>query len=164
MTEAAKKSAAKRNPSLEKKSAARVAAVQCLYTQSFHDTQASYAKQVDLLKNRLKNNQSEQKLVVGKAVEPNYALVETILEGVTSNNGEINRRMDSILSEQWTRERMSPVLVAILQCAIYELFFGKEINSSIVLDEYSRITRLFFSEGEIDFVYGALSSLIQRYS
>ena len=160
MAEAAKKPA---NPSLQKKSAARVAAVQCLYTQSFQDPQQTIAKQLKLLKERLHNNEGEQKLVVGRAVEPNYNLLESLLTGIADNSEEINHRLQSSLKEEWAKERMSPVLVAIMQCAIYELFFGKEIVPKIVIDEYCRITRMFFADAEVDFVYGALSALVQRY-
>lgn len=151
------------NVSLQKKSAARVAAVQCLYTQSFHDKPLTVVRQVEILKMRLHNKPKEQKLVVGKAIEPNYKLVETLLTGITDNEEEIRHRMEGALSHEWKRERMSPVLIAILQCAIYELFFGKEIHTGVVLDEYTKLTRSFFSHSEADFMYGALSSLIQQY-
>ncbi len=151
------------NPSLQKKSAARIATVQCLYTQTFHDTVPSTAQQVDRLKNRLKHNEGEQKLVVGRAIEPNYKMVEDLLEGIANNIDEINTRLNSVLSSEWKRERMSPVLIAILQCGIYELFFGKEVKPNIIMDEYSRITRSFFSDAEVGFVYGAFATLNQQY-
>lgn len=151
------------NASLQKKSAARMAAVQSLYTLSFHDTRPSIAKQIASLKERLHNNQGEQKLLVGKAVEPNYKLVETLLTGIEDNADEINHRIDGVFSGDWTRDRTSPILIAILQCSVYELFFSKEINPKIILDEYSRLTRHFFGDAEVDFVYGALASLVQQY-
>jgi transcription antitermination factor NusB len=163
MPESAKKTTAPANPSLQKKSAARVAAVQCLYTQSFHERKQSPEKQVEILKARLKNNENEQKLVVGKSIEPNYKLVESLLAGIDENLDEVNHRLQGTISEKWSQERMSPVLVAILQCAIYELFFGKEISTKIVIDEYTKLSRMFFSDAEVDFVYGALSALVQRY-
>lgn len=151
------------NTSLQKRTAARIAAIQCIYTRSFHDIKLVPAKQVEILKERLHNNKQEQELVVGMRLEPNYKFVESLLDGVESEIDEINHRIDSVLSVQWKRERMSQVLVAILQCAVYELFFGALTKPKIIIDEYVKITRGFFSDAEVDFVYGMLNSLVQRY-
>jgi N utilization substance protein B len=72
--------------------------------------------------------------------------------------------MQEVLSEQWKRERMSPVLVAILQCGIFEMFFAREISPKIVIDEYARLTRHFFEEPEVHFVHAALSKLARKYT
>ena len=78
------------------------------------------------LKERLKNNTGEQKLTLGMMLEPNYPLVSAILEGTLKWQEEIDKRIAGILSKEWTRERMSPILIAILQCSIFELFFYKD--------------------------------------
>lgn len=148
------------NPSLEKKSAARTAAVQCLYTNALSGKTATPEAQAASLKARLKDNREEQKLIVGAPLEPNYKLLEAILTGVAERREEIDARLDSALSADWKRERMSPVLLAILQCAIYELFFGKEVAPKIIIDEYTRLTRRFFDEAESNFVFAALNTLV----
>src|SRR4051812_11624665 len=125
------------NPSLQKKTAARTAAVQCLYTLALSGDKMSPAQQLRLLKKQLLNNRDEQKLRVGVAMEPNYKLVEMLLEGVEQWSTTIDSRLNEVLSAEWKRERMSPLLVAILQCGIFEMFFAKEISPKIVIDEYS---------------------------
>lgn len=151
------------NPSLKQRSAARMAAVQCLYTLSVGGEQLSPAQQVQILKKQLANNKPEQKLRVGDSVEPNYKLVENILDGIEKRGVEINARLENTLNDNWKRERMSPLLLAILQCGIFELFFDKEIAAKIVIDEYTRLTRYFFADAEVDFVHAALSKLARQY-
>jgi transcription antitermination protein NusB len=151
------------NPSLQKKSAARMAAVQCLYQKSVTKEPYTPAQQVEILKAQLKDNRDEQKMMVGGALEPNYTLVEKLLTGVTSEEQEINLRLDGTLKAEWKRERLSPLLAAILQCAIYEMFFGKEISAKIIIDEYTRLARRFFADKEVDFVHAALSKLAEQY-
>ncbi|NBO17797.1 MAG: transcription antitermination protein NusB [Proteobacteria bacterium] len=151
------------NASLKQRSAARMAAVQCLYTLSVGGEALSPAQQVQILKKQLANNKPEQKLQVGDAIEPNYKLVENILDGIEKRGVEINSRLDNTLSTDWKRERMSPLLLAILQCGIFELFFDKEIAPKIVIDEYTRLTRHFFADAEVDFVHAALSKLSRQY-
>jgi N utilization substance protein B len=150
--------------SLRQKSAARMAAVQCLYTLAVGGESLSPAQQVQILKKQLVNNKTEQKLQVGESIEPNYKLVETILDGIEKRGVEINVRLNNTLNDSWKRERMSPLLLAILQCGIFELFFDKEVNQKIVIDEYTRLTRHFFADAEVDFVHAALSKLARQYS
>lgn len=152
-----------KNLSLQKKSAARVAAVQCLYKVSLTKEKWDAAKQVANLKVQLFKNPDEQKVMIGAAVEPNYTLLAAILEGVKENGKDIDRMINSVLSKEWKRERMSPVLVAILQCATFELFFHKETPLKVIQDEYSRLTRSFFGEAEVKFVFAALVALNESY-
>src|SRR3954464_13101652 len=99
------------NPSLQKKTAARMSAVQSLYKFAMNGEKLSPAQQVLLIKKQLANNKDEQKLQVGAPIEPNYKLVEMLLDGVEEWAPKIDSRMQEVLSEQWKRERMSPVLV-----------------------------------------------------
>ena len=148
------------NASLQKKSAARVAAVQCVYGRLLGDDNLSPQHQVERLKARLKNNKDEQKLILGVALEPNYPLVTALLEGTLQWQADIDKRIDKSLSKDWLRERMSPILIAILQCAIFELFFYKETaKHKVLIDEYSRLTARFFPDAEVNFINGVLKNL-----
>ncbi len=147
------------NPSLQKKSAARVAAVQCVYERLISDEKPTPASQLASLKKRLANNTSEQKLTLGIMLEPNYPLVSAILEGTIQWQADIDKRIDKSLSKEWKRERMSPILIAILQCAIFELFFFKDTKHKILIDEYTSLTSRFFADAEVNFVNGVLKNL-----
>lgn len=149
------------NPSLKKKTAARIAAVQCLYRQSMNNEAMAADTQVEALKARLKDNRDEQKLLIGEAIEPDYTLLKRILSGVTQHQQDIDTRLDGILDRDWTRTRMSPLLIAVLQCSIFELYYDKHLNPAIVTDEYTRLSRRFFAEAEVSFVHGALRRLAE---
>lgn len=151
------------NPSLQKKTAARVAAVQCLYQFVIGKENRTPEQLVEALKKRLHNNKNEQKLTLGAAHEPNYTLLLALLTGTTDRLNDIDKRLDSVLKAEWKRERMSPVLIAILQCAIFELFFYKEIADKIIVGEYTNLTGRFFDDREIQFVHGALMTLSDTY-
>lgn len=153
----------KQNPSLQKKTAARVAAVQCLYTLAIlGEAQIPADNIVEELRERLHDNREEQKLLVGVPFEPNYALMKALLEGVRDHREELNARMDERLRTGWKRERMSPLLVAILRCSMVELSLEKPTKPAIVIDEYTRIARNFLSDMEANFVHGFLSKLVEH--
>jgi transcription antitermination protein NusB len=153
----------KSNPSLQKKSAARVAAVQCVYERIISKDSRIPEQQVAALKKQLANNTGEQKLLLGAALEPNYPLVSAILEGTRQWQKDIDKRIDSALSKEWTRDRMSPILIAILECAVFELFFYKDTKHKILIDEYTNLTSRFFAEAEINFVNGVLKNLHAKF-
>lgn len=153
----------KSNPSLQKKTAARIAAVQCVYERLTSDAPIASDGQLSNLKKRLANNTGEQKLTLGMALEPNYTLVSSILEGTLKWQEDIDTRINGILSKEWTRERMSPILISILQCSIFELFFYKDTAHKILIDEYSRLTSRFFADSEVNFVNGALKNLHAQF-
>ncbi|MEQ1789445.1 MAG: transcription antitermination factor NusB [Rickettsiales bacterium] len=155
--------AKKSNPSLQKKTAARIAAVQCLYERLVSEVTLTPTSQLSNLKERLANNTGEQKLTLGLMLEPNYSLVTAILEGTLKWQEDIDKRIDGTLSKEWTRERMSPILIAILQCSIFELFFFKDTAHKILIDEYSRLTSRFFAEAEVNFINGALKNLHSHF-
>lgn len=153
----------KSNPSLQKKSAARIAAVQCVYERLIDESIPEPEQQISRLKKRLANNTNEQKLTLGVMLEPNYPLVSAILTGTIEWQKDIDERIDSTLSKEWTRSRMSPILIAILQCAIFELFFYKDTKHKILIDEYTNLTSRFFADAEINFVNGVLKNLHTKF-
>lgn len=153
----------KSNPSLQKKSAARIAAVQCVYERIISESPPTAEQQISNLKTRLANNTDEQKLTLGVMLEPNYPLVSAILEGTIEWQTDIDKRIDGILSKEWTRERMSPILISILQCAIFELFFYKDTKHKILIDEYTSLTSRFFAEAEVNFINGVLKNLHSQF-
>lgn len=153
----------KTNPSLQKKTAARIASVQCVYERLVSSGKPEPQQQLDTLKQQLLNNSDEQKLTLGMRLEPDYKLVKAILEGTLKWQEDIDKRIGQSLSREWARERMSPILIAILQCGIFELFFYKDTKHKILIDEYTTLTNRFFAEAEVNFINGVLKSLHTRF-
>lgn len=152
----------KSNPSLQKKSAARMAAIQCLYRRAMTKECISPAAETAQLKTQLSGNRDEQKLLVGAPIEPDYAMMERLLAGVEKEERDIHSEIDAALSGGWTRARMSALLVSLLECAVCEMFYDKDLSPKIVIDEYTRLARRFFSDDEVGFVHGVLHKLSGR--
>jgi N utilization substance protein B len=153
----------KTNPSLLKKTAARIASVQCVYERLVSKEKLVPQQQLEALKQRLTNNSDEQKLTLGIRLEPDYKLVKAILEGTLEWQADIDKRIGQALNSEWTRGRMSPILIAILECGIFELFFYKDTKHKILIDEYTTLTRRFFAEAEVNFINGALKNLHTQF-
>ena len=151
------------NRSLQKKTAARMSAVQSLYQGAITKDAATPGEQAARVKAQLSGNQEEQKTHIGMAIEPDYKMLETLLTGIAEHHAEIQLRLGGALTPEWKQDRMGPLLVALLECAIFEMFFYKGTKPTIVIDEYTRLARSFFAEKEVGFVHGALHTLARQY-
>ena len=107
------------NPSLAKKSMARLAAVQCIY-------------------------------------------LTQLLQEWKEQQPAIEKTLDDNLLEGWTRNRMSPVMVAILCTAICERRLHPSLKTAIWIDEYVTIAGSFFSDQEVGFVNRLLENLANQ--
>lgn len=145
--------------SLRKKSSARVAAVQCLYQMRVtgeHPTPEA------LLTNYLEHWQADhdgKDRAFSKEAEPDKSLLRKLLNSVEEHADAIDALIRASLTEKWTVERMSPLLLSILSCALAELRFLNTLNPAIVIDEYVTLTGRFFETAEMGFVNGLLDTL-----
>lgn len=151
------------NASLQKKTAARMVAAQYLYQQSITGEVQNIGRHIAALKVQLGGNLDEQKLQIGMAAEPHYPLLEALVSGISDREEEVNGTLDDALSKGWKRDRMSPLLVALLQCGVYEMAYYKDIKPRIVVDEYTKLSRCFFDEKEVSFVHALLANLAKKY-
>lgn len=149
--------ARKINPSLRRKSAARMAVVQCLYRQAITGDTTASDVQVERLKKQLANNKDEQKMLVGGPIEPDYTMLARLLEGCMRCKADVNAAIDAQLAGGWSRERMSVLMVALLQCSVFEMLYDKDLGHPIVVNEYTQLARHFFDQKDVDFVHAVLS-------
>lgn len=145
--------------SLRKKSSARVAAVQCLYQNKLTGDSASPEKQMENYINHWQEDYDGGDRAFSKDAEPDKGLLRKLLMAASEHKSEIEEIIRTSLNDKWTMERMSPLLVAILTCAIAELKFIGSLSAPIVIDEYVTITGRFFEATEMGFVNGLLDTL-----
>lgn len=145
--------------SLRRKHASRMAAVQALYSYAISEGKPSAEK----LFNQLVMQWGES---AGKDAEwpaddkPEQALLRDIIEGALSHVSEIDATLGGVIKENWKSERMDPVLIALLRCAVYELAYKPERKVAVIIDEYTTIASGYFEGNELGFIHSALQQLI----
>jgi N utilization substance protein B len=149
------------NQSLRKRSAARLAAVQCLYQLQVNDGaefdvqklvsdyQAAWAHGVHLGDKALAD------------IEPDYRYLTKLLSGLRDAQELLAPLRTRLLSEAWNKDRLPPVMEAIFDAALFELH-GGTLGAKLVIDEYVRIAARFFDEKEITFINGVLHGAGQQ--
>ena len=155
------KEAAKPKPvpaSLRRKSSARLAAVQCLYRLKLMGEETTAEKLLDEYIAQWKDDKDTGAHVISRDAEPDKAYLRKLLTGLLEKRGEVDEIIEANLSDRWKADRMSPLLLALIACAVYELRFAR-LAPAIVIDEYVTLTGRFFEAPEVGFVNGLLDTL-----
>lgn len=141
------------NKSLLAKSNARLAASQLLYSVTI--TQETW--EPSILADRYKDYFDKP-----LTIPPHRPLLVALLEGVKTHGDDLEPQLDNILDHNWNKNRMSPLLLAILRLGLFELSHYPERDQTIIISEYVSVTDRFFDEAETKFVNAALEKLAKK--
>jgi transcription antitermination protein NusB len=137
----------------ERRSAARLAAVQALY-------------QMDLTQKGLIDIISEfERHWMGKEIEGDLykptdsGLFRTVVQGVLDQQKRIDPTIDDLLAKGWPLKRIETVMRAILRAGAYELMMTPDVPVKVVISEYVDIARAFFEKDETSMVNAVLDRL-----
>jgi N utilization substance protein B len=127
---------------MERRRAARLAAVQALY-------------QMDVAGKGVVEAMAEfetfwiGKEVDGVAFPPAEAnFFRDILSGVVREQRPVDRAVDGALADGWPLRRIEMVLRSILRAGAYELMFRKDVPPKAVINEYVTVARAFYEGDE----------------
>jgi N utilization substance protein B len=142
----------------EKRSAARLAAVQALY-------------QMDLSAKGVSDVMAEfEAHWMGREIEDGLemrdaesAFFRDIVQGVVDEQRVLDREVDSALAKGWPLARIETVLRAVLRCGAYELFRRKDIPAKVVITEYGDVARAFYEGEEVGMVNAVLDSVARAF-
>jgi transcription antitermination protein NusB len=137
----------------ERRSAARLAAVQALY-------------QMDLTQKGLNDIIREfERHWMGKEIEGDQykptdaALFRIIVQGVIDHQKFIDPTVDEMLAKGWPLKRIENVMRAILRAGAFELIKSLDVPVKVVISEYVDIARAFFEKEETAMVNAVLDRL-----
>ena len=137
----------------EKRTAARLAAVQALY-------------QMDLTGKGMPEIFAEfESFWMGKEIEGETylpaegALFREIVEGVLEHQRLVDPKVDQLLSDGWPLKRIENVMRATLRAGAFELIFKKDVPVKVVISEYVNIAHGFFDREEVNMVNAVLDRL-----
>lgn len=139
----------------EKRSAARLAAVQALYQmeiagKGLHEVRAEF-----------------ESFWMGREIEGDRykpaegQLFVSILEGVLANQVVIDRRIDTLL-EGWPLKRIEAIMRAVLRAGAYELMKRTDIPPRVSISEYADIASSFVDKDEVGMINAVLDRLAKE--
>ncbi|MCR4742798.1 MAG: transcription antitermination factor NusB [Treponema sp.] len=105
-----------------------------------------------------KNNDSEEEdPVASQKEERTFATL--IISGTIEHIDEIDSLIESHLSENWSKERLNKVTLAILRTSIYQIKFQPDANNGIIIDEAVNIAKEFGADDSYKFINAVLDKI-----
>ncbi len=137
----------------------RILAFQALYSWD-----VSKAPVEDILNFSWLQKDSEIKAGLEQS-EPNEVLKDEetfaslIIAGTIDHVSEIDKVIESYLSDNWSLDRINKVALAILRTAAYEILFQKDIDPKISIDEAVHIAREYGTDDSYKFINAVLDKI-----
>ena len=85
-----------------------------------------------------------------------YELLNGVLTNVKSIRAEITK-----FAPEWPVDKISPVDRAILEIAVFEMMFVKDVPPVVAIDEAIELAKTFGSESSQKFVNGVLNAIYE---
>jgi transcription antitermination protein NusB len=140
----------------ERRSAARLAAVQALY-------------QMDLTQKSINEIYAEfESHWMGREIEGDQykpaevALFHTIVSGVLDHQRRIDPLVDDTLSNGWPLKRIETVLRAILRAGTFEILHEPETPLKVIISEYVDMTSAFYDKDEVNMANAVLDRIAKQ--
>jgi N utilization substance protein B len=93
---------------------------------------------------------------------PDAEFFSAIVTGVPRHQGEIDKAVAALLSDNWSLARVDSILRAILRAASFELIARRDVPAKVVINEYVGLARAFFSGDEPGFINATLDNMARR--
>jgi N utilization substance protein B len=148
-------STAKRPDRGQRRSAARLAAVQALYEMDVAGAPAD-----DVLAEFLKRRWQLNAEAEGMA-EPDDAWLGDLVRGVSTGAQSLDELIKPALAGDLALERIETLLRMVLRAGAYELSAKPEVPAAVIIDEYVDVANAFFEGREAALVNGILDKLAQ---
>ncbi|WP_439814390.1 transcription antitermination factor NusB [Zavarzinia sp. CC-PAN008] len=137
----------------EKRSNARLAAVQALYQIDLTGGNANAVVR-EFAEHRIGPEEAQE--VPDSVDGPMFA---GIVRGVAARRAEIDDLLGRALTPAWPLERLERILRCLLQAATYEFLDRPDVPVRVVINEYLEIAHAFFSGPETKLANGVLDRL-----
>lgn len=141
----------KPNPGATRRSAARLAAVQALYSMEITGVTAEQA--LDEMQERLDGEPR------GKMADPDGDLVAFLVRGATVEGAELDELIGRALSRDWTVDRLEAVLRAILRAGAFELKARPQTPARVAISEYVDVAHAFYAGPEPGLVNAVMDKM-----
>lgn len=143
----------RRRGGTDRRSAARLGAVQALYQAEFTETDAESVILETLTHRQGATLDNEEGIAFDRD------LFGDLVRGTLRRQDEIDALLQRSLASGWRISRLEMVARAILRCAAYELGVRHDIPPKVTINEYVNVAHAFFAGEEPGFVNGVLDRL-----
>lgn len=134
-------------------SAARLAAVQCVYQMRMTGMGAD-----DTLRDHIDHHMG-QDMDGDIFVSAETELLSRIVRGVQARGNDIADMIDAALQKRKSASEPEALLMAILACGAYEMLAHNDLDAPLIIAEYMHVANAFFNNDEPKVVNAVLDQL-----
>lgn len=140
----------------EKRSAARLGAVQALYQMDL--TGAGTADVFVEFESHWLGKEVE-----GESYKPaEVAFFRAIVGGVLEHQRALDQLVDKTLADGWPLRRVEAILRAVLRAGAFELAHRQDIPAKVIISEYADVASAFFERDEVGLANAVLDTIARQ--
>lgn len=142
---------------VDRRTAARIAAVQALYQSDMSDGSA-----IDDIIAEFAEHRPRVEVDEAPPLKIDPTLFAEITRGAAGRIAELDPLITAALVDDWTMDRIEALLRAVLRAGAFELLDRPETPAKVVINQYVDVAHAFFGRGEPGFVNGVLDRLAHQ--
>lgn len=144
--------------SLRRKRSSRIAAIQILYRIGINGESFNANKALVDFDTELEESKATDDAEWQLDPKPDMAYFKTLLTAIGDWSDRLESVLEKHLTADWKKDRMSPLLLALLRVALVELRTSYKLTPAMLISEYTDIGGGFFTEHETGFINAFLQS------
>lgn len=146
--------------SLMRKRAARLAAVQAMYSEALIEKTTLPALLANQLLQSWADSRSNDTDDLPHNIQPEASLLNRLIDAAQKNNAQIQKAIDAIILPGWSRARMSLPLLCVLQVCAAEALLNAKRDRAMLVDEYTQVGAQLVTDEELDYAHKAFNLLL----
>lgn len=159
----------KKQPKPSKRSAARLAAVQAIYSLDYKNDSNIDEIIMDFIERKIGGQaiinedpdlQTEDYVDL---IDVDKQLMSSIIRGVYDDLGLLNETIKKALKDEVSIERVEKTLKSILLCGAWELYKNKSVPTAVVINEYVDLAHAFYDNAEPKIANAILDKISKAY-
>jgi N utilization substance protein B len=146
---------------LNKKTVARIAAIQALYDFEINNNNTS----VEKLLNYVYSNYNSEDLNQIFEFDQNIKVtlhsdyLKELVTYTVDNLSYIDKMIDRHLSQGWSKDNLHIALLSLLRVGVGEIVYFEEVSHKIIINEFTNLASEMVKESEIPFVNSILDKI-----
>lgn len=142
----------------QRRSAARLAAVQALYQVELSGATPDGIL-IDFLRDRIGETRGAEAADAEPMIEPDGALFGEVVRGTLADKALLDEMIGNALNDGWTVDRLEAILRAILRAGAYELRHRSDVPPKVAITEYVDVAHAFYSGPEPGLINAVLDRI-----
>lgn len=147
-------------PSLMRKRASRLAAVQAMYSEALIEKSTLPALLANQLLQSWADSRTNDTDDLPHSVQPEAALLNKLIDSAQQNHEAITAAINAIILPGWKRERMSLPLLSVLQVCAAEAIAAPTRGRATLIEEYTEVAAQLVTDEELNYAHKAFNLLL----